>query len=74
VNSLYVNPETDDFRRVDYRLYDPEADGKSKLDHVHDMLTNVVHHQRLPFRAVLMDSEVCHQRLDAVDRAPAENL
>jgi hypothetical protein len=56
VSCLYVNPETEDFRRIDYRLYDPEGDGKSKLDHVHDMLTNVVHHQRPPFRAVLRDS------------------
>lgn len=56
VSCLYVNPETDDFWLIDYRLYDPDGNGKSKLDHVQDMLTNVVHHKRLPFRAVLMDS------------------
>jgi hypothetical protein len=37
---------------IDYRLYDP--DGKSKLDHVHDVLTNAVYHKRLPFPMVLM--------------------
>jgi hypothetical protein len=56
VSCLYVNPETDDFWLIDYRLYDPDGNGKSKLDHVHDMLINVVHHKRLPFRTVLMDS------------------
>jgi hypothetical protein len=56
VTCVYVNPETDQFWLIDYRLYDPEGDGKSKLDHVHDMLANVVHYKRLPFHAVLMDA------------------
>ena len=56
VTCVYVNPAADQFWLIDYRLYDPDGDGKSKLDHVHDMLTNVGHHKRLPFRAVLMDT------------------
>jgi hypothetical protein len=56
VSCVYVNPETDQFWLIDYRLYDPEGDGHSKLDHVHEMLTNVVHPKRLPVQAVLMDS------------------
>jgi hypothetical protein len=56
VTCVYVNPELDQFWLIDYRLYDPDGDGKSKLDHVHDLLTNVVHHKRLPFHAVLMDT------------------
>lgn len=56
VTCVYVNPELDQFWLIDYRLYDPDGDGQSKLDHVHDMLNNVVHHKRLPFHAVLMDS------------------
>jgi hypothetical protein len=47
---------TDQFRLIDYRLYDPDGDGKSRLDHVQDMPTNAVHHKRLPFGAVLMDT------------------
>lgn len=54
VYGLYVNPETDDFWLIDYRLYDLGGDRKSKLDHVHDTL--IVHHKRLPFQAALMDS------------------
>jgi len=56
VTCVYVNPELDQFWLIDYRLYDPDRDGKSKLDHVRDMLTNVVHHKRLPFYATLMDT------------------
>jgi hypothetical protein len=56
VTCVYVNPEQEQFWLIDYRLYDPDGDGKSKLDHVHDMLTNVVTHKRLPFHAVLMDT------------------
>ena len=56
VTCVYVNPETDTFWLIDFRLYDPDGDGKTKLDHVHEMLSNTVHHKRLPFQAVLMDS------------------
>jgi hypothetical protein len=56
VTCVYVNPESDRFWLIDYRLYDPEGDGKSKLDHVQEMLFNVVHAKQLPFGTVLMDS------------------
>lgn len=56
VTCIYVNPGTDQFWIIDYRIYDPEADGKSKIDHLHEMLTNVHHQKQLPFRAVLMDT------------------
>ena len=56
VSCVYVNPNTEQFWLLDYRIYDPDGDGKSKLDHVSEMLTNLVHHKQLPFHAVLMDS------------------
>lgn len=56
VTCVYVNPDTNQFWLLDYRLYDPDGDGKTKLDHVQDMLTNVVYHKELPFYAVLMDT------------------
>jgi hypothetical protein len=56
VTCIYVNPEVDQFWLIDYRIYDPDGDGKSKLDHVQEMLTNLVYHKHLPFRAVLMDT------------------
>lgn len=56
VTCVYINPNLDQFWLIDYRIYDPEGDGKSKLDHVQEMLTNLVYHKQLPFRAVLMDT------------------
>lgn len=54
VTCVYVNPQLNRFWMIDYRIYDPDGDGKSKLDH--DMLTNIVYQRKLPFRAVLMDT------------------
>lgn len=41
---------------VDYRIYDPDRDGKTKIEHVIEMLQNLVYHKSLPFKTVLMDS------------------
>jgi len=56
VTCVYVNPDTDQFWLLDYRIYDPEGDGKTKLDHVRELLQNVVSQKHLPFQAVLMDT------------------
>ena len=40
---------------MDYRIFDPDTDGKTKLEHVKEMLRSV-EHRRVPFRAVLMDT------------------
>jgi hypothetical protein len=44
----YVHPAPDQFWLLDYRIYDPDGDGKSKLDPVREMLTNVVYRKQLP--------------------------
>lgn len=56
VTCVYVNPHQDAFWIIDYRIYDIAGDGKSKLDHVQEMLTNCVYQKQLAFRTVLMDS------------------
>ena len=56
VTCVYVNPEIDQFWIIDYRIYDPDGDGKSKLDHVQEMLRNIVHQKKMAFWAVLMDT------------------
>jgi len=56
VTCVYVNPELDQFWIIDYRIYDPDGDGKTKLDHMQDMLLNCVHQKQLRFWAVVMDS------------------
>ncbi len=55
VSCIYVNPKTENFWVVDYRIFDPEADGKSKLDHVEEML-GLIEHRGVAFERVLMDS------------------
>jgi DDE superfamily endonuclease len=52
VSCVYVNPKTGRFWVIDYRIFDPEGDAKSKIEHVEEMLGSA-EHRRLPFRAVL---------------------
>lgn len=56
VTCIYVNPVIDQFWLIDYRIYDPDNDGKTKLEHAQDMLLGAVHHKQLPFQGVLMDT------------------
>lgn len=56
VTCVYVNPQIDQFWIIDYRIYDPEGDGKTKLEHMLDMLLNCVYQKSLDFWAVLMDT------------------
>ena len=56
VTCVYVNPTLDRFWLIDYRIYDPQTDGKSKLTHVKEMLSLLVYHKHLLFSTVLMDS------------------
>lgn len=58
VSCVYVNPHTQQFWLIDYRLFAPEQDGKSKHDHVHDMFIRALEREQageLSFRGVLMD-------------------
>jgi hypothetical protein len=52
---VYYNPELDRYWVIDYRIFDPERDGKSKLDHVNDMLS-LAEKRSLLYRTALMDS------------------
>ncbi|MBW4566290.1 MAG: transposase [Mojavia pulchra JT2-VF2] len=56
VSCVYVNPTLQRFWVIDYRIFNPDVDGKTKIDHVKDMLQNLVHHKLLPFDTVLMDT------------------
>jgi hypothetical protein len=55
VNCLYVNPDSCHYWVVDWRIFDPEGDGKSKLEHVCEMLLSAAADKQLTFSAVLMD-------------------
>ena len=56
VTCVYVNPELDRYWIIDFRIYDKQGDGKSKLDHVRDMLDVLVNSRDVAFSMVLMDS------------------
>ena len=56
VNCIYVNPDSGQYWIVDYRIFDPESDGKSKIIHVINMLDGLVYAKNIPFKYVLMDS------------------
>ena len=40
VTCVYVNPKTHAYWIIDYRIYDHDRDGKTKLQHLLDMLRN----------------------------------
>jgi len=56
INCLYVNPDTGQYWIVDYHIYDPDGDGKSKVNPAQEMLVCLVASQRVTFERVLMDS------------------
>lgn len=55
VNCVYVNPDSGEHWIIDWRVYNPDDDGKTKLHHLMDMFDNAIHHKKLSFRTVLMD-------------------
>ena len=56
VTCVYVNLTTSGYWIIDYRIYDVERDGKTKLEHLWDMLRNAHFVKRLPFTTVLIDA------------------
>ncbi|MEO1006917.1 MAG: transposase, partial [Cyanobacteria bacterium J06638_38] len=48
VTCIYVNPTIDQFWLIDYRIYDPDGDGTTKLEHAQDMLQGAVYQKKLP--------------------------
>jgi hypothetical protein len=56
VNLVHSSGKPGDFFPVDYRIYDPAAEGKSKNDHFRDMLLHAVADKLIQARTVLFDS------------------
>jgi len=55
VNMLYYNPVIKCYWLIDFRIYDPEKDGKTKLDHMNEMLS-LANERGIIYSTVLMDS------------------
>lgn len=66
ISCIYVNPDTGLFWLIDYRIYQPDVDGKSKLEHVQEMLIDAITKKQIPFATILMDSWYASQQLMAL--------
>ena len=53
---VYVNPKTHEYWIIDYRIYGPDRDAKTKLQHLQEMLHNAYFVKNLAFRVVLVDA------------------
>jgi len=51
-----VHSDGEDFYPIDYRIYAPEADGKTKNDHFRDMLLRAKSDKQIKARTLLFDS------------------
>ena len=56
VNLLHTSGEEGDFWPIDYRIYDPEGDGKGKNEHFRAMLLRAKSDKGIKARTVLFDS------------------
>ena len=54
VNLVHSNGE--DYYPIDYRIYAPDADGKTKNDHCREMLLNAFHEKQLHAHTILFDT------------------
>ena len=56
VNLVHTNGFEGDFYPVNYRVYDPQADGKTKNDHFREMFLQAHLNQRIKARNIAFDS------------------
>lgn len=55
VNCVYYNPELDRYWVIDFRIYQPDQDGKKKYEHLQDMMLKAIE-RNVMFKTVLMDT------------------
>jgi len=55
VNCVYYNPELDRYWVIDFRIYQPDQDGKKKYEHLQDMMLKAIE-RKVIFKTVLMDT------------------
>ena len=73
VTCVYYNPEADDYSILDYRFFDPDRDGKSKPDHVADMLASLKARAVL-FKTVLMDTWYASKKIMLLIDKPYDKI
>ena len=55
VNCVYYNPDLDRFWLLDFRIFNPDEDKKTKIDHLFEMLT-FIKNRGVNYKYALMDS------------------
>jgi hypothetical protein len=55
VSLVHSTGKAEDFYPIDYRVYAPDVDGKTKNDHFHEMFVNAVAQKQLRARTILFD-------------------
>lgn len=56
VSCIYYNPDIQKCWVIDYRVFSPEQDGKTKVDHILEMFRLAVLSKKIEFRNVFMDT------------------
>jgi hypothetical protein len=56
VNLVHSSGQSGEFYPIDYRIYDPDADGKTKNEHFREMLMHAVADKLIKARTILFDS------------------
>ena len=56
VNLVYYNPDLEKYWVIDYRIFSPEHDGLTKIDHLLEMLNSAVYSKQILFKTVLFDT------------------
>lgn len=55
VGCLYYNPDNGEYWLIDFRVYDPETDGKKKTEHVLDMI-DLLETRDIEYQKILFDA------------------
>lgn len=56
VNLIHTSGNEKDFWPIDYRVYHPDSDGKTKNDHFQEMFLRLITHKTLKTNTILFDS------------------
>ena len=56
VSLVYYNPKIDRYWVIDYRIYQPDQNGKSEIGYLLDMLNNAIYTKNIQFSTVLFDT------------------
>jgi hypothetical protein len=56
VNLVHTNGKEGGYYPIDYRIYDPDSDGKTENDHFREMVIRAIHDKLIKAKTILFDS------------------